>query len=45
VTEAKMNNRTWHGSALNATYLATIALATAGWLWLILRFVEWAIGI
>jgi hypothetical protein len=32
-------------SVFNAVYLAAIALATVGWLWLIVEFVEWALGI
>jgi hypothetical protein len=40
-----MTDSTSHGSVFNAAYIATIVLSTAGWLWLILHFVEWAIGI
>jgi hypothetical protein len=32
-------------SVFNAVYLVAIALAMAGWLWLIVEFIEWAIGI
>jgi hypothetical protein len=31
-------------SVFNAIYLAAVALATVGWLWLIVEVVEWAIG-
>ena len=43
--EAKMTDSTLHASVFNAAYLATVVLATVGWLWLIVYFVEWTIGI
>ena len=44
VAESTAEASVFHMSVFNALYLLAIALAMAGWGWLIFDFVRWAIG-
>jgi hypothetical protein len=44
VAESTAEASVFHMSVFNALYLLAIALATAGWGWLIFDFVRWVIG-
>jgi hypothetical protein len=44
VAESTAEDSVFHMSVFNALYLVAIAVATAGWGWLIFDCVSWAIG-